>query len=92
MEPVGHHSERGRPLTPTEVRRLPGGARITVTWSGGNGPHDYVVRWWRGDPYAITEDEARRQPPGWVDVVRALDFIGPSQPRTQVWRRGGAAS
>ena len=30
-------------LTQEECDRLPGGARVRVTWSGGNGPHVYTV-------------------------------------------------
>lgn len=35
---------------------LADGTRILVTWSGGNGPHEYVLRFdaW-GTPYAETD-------------------------------------
>lgn len=24
---------------------VPDGVKLTITWCGGNGPHEYVVRW-----------------------------------------------
>jgi hypothetical protein len=33
----------GRLLTQGEVDALPDGARVSVRWSGGNGPHEYTV-------------------------------------------------
>lgn len=30
-------------LSQAEADELPEGARVTVTWSGGNGPHGYVI-------------------------------------------------
>lgn len=36
-----HHL--GDPLTAAQIRELPDGAEITVTWCGGNGPWPYRV-------------------------------------------------
>jgi hypothetical protein len=30
-------------LTTSEVSELVEGTPVTITWSGGNGPHDYVI-------------------------------------------------
>lgn len=36
---------------------VPDGSRVIVTWSGGNGPHEYVVhRWVDYDLYAYSPD------------------------------------
>jgi len=31
-------------LSAEEIAALPNGTRIIVTWDGGNGPHEYVIR------------------------------------------------
>lgn len=43
-------------LSEQDLRQLPDGTRILVTWAGGNGPHEYVLRFdmW-GDPFAETD-------------------------------------
>lgn len=43
-------------LSEQDLRQLPEGTRILVTWSGGNGPHVYVLRFdaW-GAPFAETD-------------------------------------
>ncbi len=75
-------------LTQAEVDALPDGTRIVVTWSGGNGPHEYVLR--RNDeraehPYALTdrqdEDPAERY--RFLNTAGELYPIGPG-PLTQV--------
>lgn len=66
-----------RALTQAEVDALPDGTRILVTWSGGNGPHEYVVRVIDGRRYAVLpeghpwrrEDEDTR-PPGDSELER----------------------
>ncbi len=37
-------THEGKPLTEDDFDALPDGARVVVTWSGGNGPHEYLVR------------------------------------------------
>lgn len=36
--------QHGRALASHEVDALPDGTRIVVTWDGGNGPHEYILR------------------------------------------------
>jgi hypothetical protein len=72
------------PLSTSEIRSLPEGARVIVTWSEGNdGPHEYCVHWRRGEPYAQT-DEERGQ--GRVDLEKWLTYyVGARRPFTRVW-------
>lgn len=37
-------AHEGQPLTEDDFDALPDRARVVVTWSGGNGPHEYLVR------------------------------------------------
>ena len=46
----------GTPLSQAEVNDLAAGARVLVTWSGGNGPHEYTVqvdKWGNRAAYAF---------------------------------------
>ena len=36
-----HHL--GAPLTVEQIRELPDGAEVVITWDGGNGPHPYRI-------------------------------------------------
>lgn len=45
-------------LAMEELRRLPDGSEVMVTWSGGNGPHRYVLRWHYGTPWAFIDEAA----------------------------------
>ena len=65
-------------LTNESIKRLPDEMPITVTWSGGNGPHQYALRRVAGRPYACAYVRGRGQNIGW------LDNIG-EHPLTQVW-------
>lgn len=40
---TGRARHLGDPLTVDQIRELPDGAEIVVTWDGGNGPHPYRV-------------------------------------------------
>lgn len=74
-------------LTQEEVDALPDGTKVLITWSGGNGPHEYEVVQKNGLAYAK-----------WVSSfmspildIRVLDirvsrirFVGPKQPFTEV--------
>lgn len=70
------------PLTREEVATLEDGARIVVTWSGGNGPHEYVAKRQHGKVYAVFVRASCR------NTVAPLDFVGAAQPFTVVWRAG----
>lgn len=73
----------GDPLTADEVAELPDGEPIVVTWTGGNGPHPYVVAVDRyGDRYAALNtnlDDRLR----WYN---RLSFVGQERFHTRVWR------
>jgi hypothetical protein len=72
------------PLTAEEVDQLPDGTSIIVTWSGGNGPHRYVLhvdRW--GRRYAAVVPE--HDPTGAFRTYNPLVGVG-AWPRTRVWR------
>ncbi len=43
----------GAELTKEQFDDLPSGACVTVTWSGGNGPHNYTVTKTEDDKSAI---------------------------------------
>lgn len=74
-------NEREAALTKEELNRLPDGTRILVTWSGGNGPHRYVLRFKHGAAFAVT-DFGRGEDP--VSEHLVLNFVG-AHPLTQVW-------
>lgn len=41
---TGTHSHHlGDPLTAEQIRGLPDGAEVVISWCGGNGPHPYRV-------------------------------------------------
>ena len=72
------------PLTAFDVAALPNDTPITVTWSGGNGPHDYVIsvdKW--GQRYAAinTDPEDRMR------FYNQLTYVGVKPGWTRVWRR-----
>jgi hypothetical protein len=71
-------SDTKRLLTQAEVDSLPEAARVSVTWSGGNGPHAYrIVR----DKHAgVCVDNVYRD---------ALRNVG-GHPLTQVWLLEGS--
>ena len=72
---------KGDPLTEKEVSKLPEGTPITVVWSGGNGPHDYVVTV-RGDQRyaAVNTDPGDR-----MRFYNPLRFVGQRSYHTRVW-------
>ena len=68
-------------LTQQEAEHLPEGSKVRITWSGGNGPHNYVIhidKW--GNPQIFYQPDN----PHWfsrVDSVRNA-FIGLEKPFT----------
>lgn len=40
---TGRATHHGDPLTVDQIKALEPGQRVVVTWSGGNGPHEYEV-------------------------------------------------
>lgn len=39
----GRGTHLGDPLTVQQIRELPDGAEVVITWDGGNGPHPYRI-------------------------------------------------
>jgi len=73
----------GSPLTKAEVAALPEGTPITVIWSGGNGPHDYVIAVNdRGQRHAAAEDASER-----MRFYNPLTFTGLQRYNNRVWTR-----
>lgn len=60
-------------LTQEQVDALEVGARVEVVWSGGNGPHEYVISEHWGGRACV--DNPYKDP---------LDFVGPKAPFTTV--------
>ena len=78
-------------LTDDEVRALPEGTPITVTWSGGNGPHEYVLTFdKRGEPYAWASD--LHDPNGRLRFYNPLTFVGAERFHTRVYLTSGSGS
>lgn len=73
-------AKHGRALTEAEIVALPDGARIVVTWSGGNGPHEYILRRdergasalceWQDDP----EERYRYMADGRLELARCVSL------------------
>jgi hypothetical protein len=38
---IGPETHEGTPLSVDEIKALPEGTEVIITWSGGNGPHRY---------------------------------------------------
>ena len=66
-------------LSQAEVDALEEGALIDVTWTGGNGPHEYRVGIKHGRRYAMLFGADGH-------VVGALDFVGKAGYYTHVRR------
>ena len=78
--------EFGDPLTADEVAQLSDGTRVIIIWSGGNGPHTYVIAADEDDPrrYAViprdVENERMRH-------YNPITFVGTQRYHTRVWPR-----
>lgn len=63
-------------LSQEQIDQLPDGTAIEVVWSGGNGPHRYEIKRFRGVVYAFD---------GQNNVfVSPLVWVGTSSPSTTV--------
>ena len=69
-------------ITAEEVSRLGCGVAVWVRWSGGNGPHRYIIS--RVGSVVFVTIEGR--------LGYELSFVGPLQPFTQVWLSDPQAS
>ena len=67
-------------LTQAQVDRLPDGAEVEIVWSGGNGPHRYVIH----------RDERFDGPLAWTGrdgehpLMGGITFVGSERYHTQV--------
>jgi len=76
----------GEPLPAEDVERLTEGARVVVIWSGGNGPHEYVIAVdERGEHYAVSPRFAD-DPNDRMRWYNPLTFVGVERYHTRVWR------
>ena len=66
-------------LTQEELNNLPDRTKIIVIWSGGNGPHEYVLR--QTDHGLYVEDSFLEEP-NWKGG--SLDFVGTEKYHTKV--------
>jgi hypothetical protein len=75
------------PLSAEDVERLPEGARVVVIWSGGNGPHEYVIAVDRyGRRYAGSPPRFAVDPNDRMRWYNPLTFVGVERYHTRVWR------
>lgn len=78
------HTPENDALTAEQVAALPEGTPVTITWSGGNGPHDYVLVFDdHGQPYAALTDDPRDR----LRYYNPLTFVGQERYHTRVWPR-----
>lgn len=80
---VGHFGkvdDPAPPLTEEQVAELDEGTPVTIIWSGGNGPHDYVIAVSEaGQRYAWGGVEGR------LRYYNPLHFVGQRRFHTRVW-------
>jgi len=88
-EPVKGKNVKGKKLTQADVDGLPIGARVIVTWSGGNGPSTYeVVSKWEGRTFVVPPHLFGRVPEITPAMWHELHNVG-DHPKTQVWTAHG---
>lgn len=71
---------KGTPLTQEEVDALVAGTKVVITWSGGNGPHEYTIHKREGQNTSFVKEHNPNA--GWWDGE--IDFVGPERPHTIV--------
>jgi hypothetical protein len=84
---IGSSAWLGPVLSESEVAALKDGERVSVVWSGGNGPHKYEIGITRSGQVAVKHRLRGIGPDaGKVYRMTVLDFIGTKAPRTTVRR------
>ncbi len=48
----------GRMMVP-DLEQLPDMARVSITWVGGNGPHEYILKWFRNSLWAFMSHDLK---------------------------------
>ena len=66
-------------LTQEEVDALPEGTQVTITWTGGNGPHNYTIGKFDGQAWTTGEGSD-----GKLHLGDRIDFVGSEKPFTLV--------
>lgn len=67
----GRATHLGDPLTCQQIRELPDGAEVVITWSGGNGPWPYRV--------LVDRDDVRRVESLYADPILSLGYLPEQQ-------------
>ena len=67
-------------LTQDEVNNLKEGTKVIIVWSGGNGPHEYIIKKREGITGSFISDNNLNS--GWYDGE--IDFVGKESYHTQV--------
>ena len=67
-------------LTQEEVDTLPAGTKVIITWSGGNGPHEYTIHKRNNETGSFVKDSNPNA--GWYDGE--IDFVGNKKFNTHV--------
>ena len=67
-------------LTEEQVADLPDGTEVEITWSGGNGPHRYVIQQDERGTWATIPDRPR------LDRYNRITFVGGESFHTRVRR------
>jgi hypothetical protein len=67
----GRSHHLGDPLTAEQIRELPDGAEVVITWCGGNGPHPYRV--------LLDSEGQRRVESLYPDLLLEYDGIPPAR-------------
>jgi hypothetical protein len=84
----------GDPLPAEQVIELAEGTPVTIIWSGGNGPHDYVItvnKW--GVRHAAQPGETNERMRFYNPLTTSgLGPVGTSNGHTRVWLRDAGDS
>ena len=67
-------------LTQTEVNNLKAGVKVIITWSSGNGPHEYIIHKREGQNASFVSEHNPNA--GWYDGK--IDFVGKESYHTKV--------
>jgi hypothetical protein len=68
------------PLTAEQVQGLPEGTPVVVIWTGGNGPHRYVIAVDHWGRRYVWDGESER-----LRYYNELYFVGQEPYHTRVW-------
>jgi hypothetical protein len=75
----------GAPLSAEDAEHLPEGARVVVIWSGGNGPHEYVIAVDRYGRRYVVSPRYADDPDDRMRWHNPLTFVGVERFHTRAW-------